>query len=171
MTTIIYHDGWFAWDTQTTWMGRGMTGMEKVFKNGPVTFGVAGQARISDILRHMDVPALRDYEPEFDVRKWIIRELVPAILNAIKEVDAAYVSNSQADTESSVIIWVKGVVGYLSGNLSFVEDESGYYGVGSGSAYALGALWAGADASDAVHAAIYFDLYTGGEVRTLKVTE
>lgn len=171
MTTIVFHANEFGWDTQTTWQGRGMTGKDKVFTNGPVTFGVAGAARMGDILRHMDIPALRDYEPDFDLRKWIVRDLVPAILEEAKKVNAAEVLNSQADIESSVIFHAKGVVGYLSGNLSFVEDESGYYGVGSGADYALGALRSGASVKEAVETAIFFDLYSGGEARVLEVSK
>lgn len=171
MTTIIYHDGTFAWDSQTTWQGRAMNGADKVFVNGAVTFGVAGASRTSGILQYMTVPSIRSYEPNFDIRRWIVRELVPAILTATKEVDAAEVKDYQANVESNIIIHVDGVVGYLSGNLSFVEDVTGYYGVGSGSPYALGALHAGATPKAAVETAIQFDLYSGGEVRTLEVAK
>ncbi len=177
MTTIVYKDGALAWDTQTTWQGRGMTGRDKVFTNGPVTFGVAGLGRVGNILRHMDIPALKEYEPGFDARRWVTRELCPAILAALKEADAAEIVNSQANAEADIIIYVKGdrtpagegLVGYLSSNLSFVEDESGFYGVGSGSPYALGALHRGASAKEAVETAIFFDLYSGGEARELRV--
>lgn len=174
MTTIIaVNDGktvTFGWDSQTTWMGRGMNGVAKVFRNGPVVFGVAGLGRMSDILRFLDVPALREYEPEFDTEHWIVKSLIPAILKAADEAKTTEVINSQANIESSIILAVNGVVGYLSGNLSFVHDDLGIYGVGSGSEFAMGALKAGASVQQAVEIARDLDLYTGGSV-TVKTVE
>lgn len=41
------------------------------------------------------------------------------------------------------------------------------YAYGSGRSFAIGALFAGANAPQSVQAAIYFDAFTGGEVRYL----
>ncbi len=161
----------FGWDSQTTWLGRGMNGGQKVFRNGAVVFGVSGLGRMSDILRFLDVPAIRTYEPDFDTEHWIVTSLVPAILKAASDAQVAEVINAQANTESSVIISVNGVVGYLSGNLSFVTDETGVYGVGSGSDYAIGALRAGASVQKAVEIARELDLYTGGGIAVKTVEE
>lgn len=171
MTTIIAVDGQndikFAWDSQTTWMGRAMTGVVKVFENGPVIFGVAGSARGADVLRHMSVPDRREYEPDFDNERWIVTKLVPAIIEEFRDVSAA--DPGQFDAETSVILSVGGEVGYLASNMSFVKDATGTYAVGSGSPYALGALSAGANPKKAVEIARDWDLYTGGEVETKTV--
>lgn len=175
MTTIIaVHDEKgtkFAWDSQTTWQGRGMTGADKVFRNGPVVFGAAGSARTLDVLKYMDIPSRDEHNPAYDTERWVIRKLVPAIVKELKDVGAAYISDSQVDTEGSLIIAVDDVVGYLSSNLAFVQEGHGLYGVGSGSAYALGALAAGLSPKKAVQVAAAFDLYTGGDVRSKTVKE
>lgn len=101
--------------------------------------------------------------------KWIVKILVPAIIKEMKSVDAGFMENGQISSESTVLIAVDGEVGELGGDFSFVQDETGVYGVGSGSAYALGALGAGASPKQAVQIAGFFDLYTNQDVRTLKI--
>lgn len=171
MTTIIAVENdkgvTFAWDTQTTWMGRSMTGAAKVFANGPVTFGAAGSARSGDILKHMSIPDRKEYEPGFDNKHWVIRTLIPAIIREFKDVDAG--DTGPFDSDGHVIISVGGLTGYLSANMAFVTDEKGLYAVGSGSPYALGALSAGANPKKAVEIAKEWDLYTGGEIQTLTI--
>lgn len=170
MTTIVYRDGEFAWDTQTTWI-RAHFGSVKVFTNGGVTFGVSGKARTSDVLEFLDIPNRNTFDPNYDVRKWVITELVPAINSGLKSVGALEEVSGVSDTGSAVIISVDGLSGYLSGDGSFVQDDSGVLGVGSGSKYALGAIYAGASLEEAVTIATKLDMYSGGEIRTMKVGE
>lgn len=157
----------FAWDSQTTWQGRAMLGSEKVFHNGPVVFGVGGSARASDILKHMSIPDRKDYEPGFSNESWIVTSLVPAIIKEFKDLGAT--DAGSFDSEAHCIIAVGGEVGYLSSDLCFVEDETGTYAIGSGSAYALGALTAGASPKKSVEIARQWDLYTGGTIKEMTV--
>jgi ATP-dependent protease HslVU (ClpYQ) peptidase subunit len=171
MTTIIAQqnekgDIRFAWDSQVSYGHRHMVGHEKVFKNGPVTFGVSGTVRTSDILKHMTIPARGKGK---DTRKWIVNTLVPAIIKELKAVDAGLFEDGQINSESSVIIAVDGQVGVLGGDFAFVQDATGVYGVGSGSHFALGAMGVGASPKQAVQVAGYFDLYTNQDVKTLKI--
>lgn len=169
MTTIVAvkteTDIKFAWDSQVTWQGRAMLGCEKVFDNGPVTFGVAGSGRAGDILKHMDIPGRREYEPDFDNEHWIVTELVPAIVTAFQDVSAGG-EGQPFDVDGHIILAVDGVIGYLASDLCWAEDASGIYAVGSGSDYAIGALEAGASVKKAVEVAVKWDLYSGGEVAT-----
>lgn len=173
MTTIIAVPGEksvrFAWDTQVTSGNRAETGYEKVFQNGPVTFGVAGHLRTSNILRYMNIPDQDKHKKDYDTRKWIVNKLTPAILEAVQKHGASNTYQDKAYTNGSAIIHVDGVTGYLDSDLSFSESELGAYAVGSGSEYALGALVAGVSPKDSVKVAAALDLYTGGEVRTMKV--
>lgn len=171
MTTIIAAqnekgDIKFAWDSQSTWGNRHFNGSEKVFKNGPVTFGVSGAVRTSDILRHMTIPPRGKSK---DTRKWIVTTLVPAIIKQLKSVDAGIMEDGQIDGNAHMIIAVDGQVGVLANDFCFVQDISGVYGIGSGSSFALGALATGASPKQAVQVAGFFDLYTNQDVKTLKI--
>lgn len=171
MTTIIAQqteDGTirFAWDSQTTYGQRHLVGAEKVFKNGPVTFGVSGTVRTSDILKHMTVPARGKTK---DTRQWIVKTLVPAIIKEMKAVDAGLMEDGQINSESSVILSVDDQVGVLGSDFSFVQDATGVYGVGSGASFALGAMGVGASPKQAVAMAGFFDIYTNQNMKTLKI--
>ena len=170
MTTVVYRDGVFAWDSQATYQNRGVNGITKVIQNGPVVFGACGTARSLNIIKHMPIPAMREYEPDFDTERWIINTLVPAIRVALVEVNAAEIQHHIVHTGGSFIVSVNGVVGYIDSSLAFFQDDTGLYGIGSGAAYALGAMKAGATPKEAVETAKYFDLYTGGEINTLDLT-
>jgi len=159
----------FAWDTQTTAGHKAINGGDKVFVNGGVVFGVSGTVRTADVLQYMKVP--KRTKADGDTRKWIITKLVPAIISEMKRVDAAYMENGQANTESSTIIAVDDVIGYLGSDLSFVEDALGLYGVGSGSSFAMGAFLGGASLTEAVQVAGILDVYTNMDVRTAKASK
>ena len=98
-----------AWDTQATWRGKGINAGDKVFANSGVIFGVSGTVRTADVLRYMEIP--KRGKNDKDTRKWIITKLVPSIIKSLKEVDAAYMENSQANTESHTILVVDDVIG------------------------------------------------------------
>lgn len=159
----------FAWDTQTTAGNRAKIGDDKVFRNGSVVFGVAGYKRTSNILQYMSVPDQDTHKKDYDTRKWIVTKLIPAVLKAVKDAGAGSTDSDKSYINGHVIVAVDDVVGYLGDDLSFVEDELGAYAIGSGSEFALGALVAGVSPKDSVKVAAALDLYTGGDVRTLKV--
>lgn len=159
----------FAWDSQVTSGVRAKNGIDKVFANGPIVFGVAGTVRTLNILRYMHVPDQEKYRDNYDTRRYIVTKLIPAIIKSLKEVDAAYMADSQVDTESHILVAVDDVVGYIGGDLSFVEDELGVYGVGSGSSFALGAIAVGADEKTALQVAATFDLYTNDDIEVKSV--
>lgn len=160
----------FAWDSQVTYGNRAESGIDKVFANGPVVFGVAGTVRTLNILRYMHVPDQEKYRDNYDTRRYIVTKLIPAMIKALKEVDAAYVEDSQVNNLSSIILSVDDVIGYIGGDFSFTEDDLGAYAVGSGSSFALGALAVGANERTALQVAATFDLYTNDdiEVRSVK---
>jgi hypothetical protein len=68
----------------------------------------------------------------------------------------------------------RGVLFYPDGSVEIFEDVGSicirprYYAFGSGKAEALGAMFAGASAADAVRAAIEHDADTGGDVTVLR---
>ena len=156
----------FGCDSQVSWGGRAHHGVAKVVANGCVTFGFAGSSRILDIMEFMLIPVRAVGVSD---REWIISVFVPAVLRAVKEVDAPRVKDGQVDLEGRVILFVGDTLGYLAGNLSFVGEPSGVLGVGSGADFALGALAAGASVTRAVEIARELDMYTGGDVTTMKV--
>jgi ATP-dependent protease HslVU (ClpYQ) peptidase subunit len=66
------------------------------------------------------------------------------------------------------MISVKGQLFIICSDFTVVQDEEGFYGIGSGGAYAVGALYAGSTPEDAIRTAMKFDVNTGGNIQIMK---
>ncbi len=64
------------------------------------------------------------------------------------------------DTRFTFLLAVGGTVFEISDDFSVGMDSTGYYGIGSGSDYAVGALHAGADMEEALKIAARLDAFT-----------
>lgn len=80
-------------------------------------------------------------------------------------------SRKMPKTSNCECVWVQtdGSVWYYSGRKFSVLDEKTYpyFAIGSGAAFALAAMDAGADAVEAVRIASKRDVWTGGDVQSL----
>lgn len=159
----------FAFDSQVSWGGNKFTSGPKVFTNGIVTFGTSGAVRDGDILEHVLVVPPFKKKDRKNTERWVVRKLIPAILEALDSGRQLETRNSQAKTESHLIIAVNGFLGALATDNSVVLHHEPYVAVGSGSDVALGALYAGATPKQAVEIAAKIDAGTGGKINTLKV--
>lgn len=56
-------------------------------------------------------------------------------------------------------------------SVSWAPLDAPFHAVGSGAAYAIGAMAQGATAEEAVAIACRFDIYSGGRIRTLRLAE
>ena len=169
MTTIVMReredDVKIAYDSQCTGpYGADELEFSKVFTNGELVFGVSGAVRDGNILRFADLP-----QPDFNRRAegsrvdcWVTNQLIPAILTALGDQKAVDVSDGRVSTSNSSLVVVAGRVYRIGHDGSWVRSTNGYYAVGSGADYALGALAAGTGLVKAIKAAAHHDPYTGG---------
>lgn len=71
---------------------------------------------------------------------------------------------------SCIIIDRRGIIrSYESGSTTSMRIVEKYVSIGSGSSVALGAMFAGANAKDAIKASIKYDAYTSGPIKTLRL--
>lgn len=165
MTTIIFKESKkgnvkVAYDSCVT-MGSRTEELEfdKVFVNAGHVFGVAGALRDSNIIRYADLPPIPD--EEWDIDRWVVKKLVPALINALSTSYAAEYSNQQLSTENRSLVAVRGRVYEIGHDMSVCRNTDGIYVVGSGSAYVYGALGAGASIALALAVAAEYDQGTG----------
>ena len=152
----------FGADSRTTTGGRPIRdSTSKIFTNDGITFAGSGSARVCDVVRFMDIPARRTYEPEWSLDHWIHRTFVPAIRNALTEEQCVPVVDSEVSTESLLLFSVEGRLFELHSDLAILENFDGVFARGSGGAFALGALSAGASVEDALRIAATHDIYSG----------
>ena len=140
MTTIAYKDGVIAYDSQVT-RGEIITydDYEKRVDHKGVTFVLTGSVSDFDAL----VSVYFGAKPEGPI-----------------DCTAMVVNNGK--------VWIFAVCNE-SGPWSFLVVMDQPYAIGSGLAYALGAMDMGADAERAVQAAAKRDTATGGRIRTLRI--
>lgn len=171
MTTVVAvernGDVEFAADSQVSagWR-KSPNSFTKVFSNNGVVFGFAGSVRIANLLKWFDCPEPPKSKKVDDLERWLVRNLVPALSRALDDALALRVDSNEADTSSLILVAVNGRCFELSGDFSVVREGSGRYAIGSGQAYALGALTAGATPIEAVKIAASFDAFTGGKVQS-----
>lgn len=141
MTTIAYKDGIIAGDGRVTADGHiTCENLVKIVATKSHLAGVCGAA---------------DYAKRF--LEWVKggcnEKAIPKTAN-----------NTTGDIEGMVIDSNGNVTFYGRDMLPLNIGKVQFHAIGSGSAYALGAMAAGADAVEAIRIAIKYDAYSGGRV-------
>jgi len=171
MTTIIgIQHSWgsvMAADSQITWgeMPCNSFGVDKITTNNGYNIGVAGEGRTGDIITSVWNPPKRI--PNGDLYKFMINSVIPSLRKTLIE-NGWKEAESGKDNDLDIMISVKGQLFIICSDFTVVQDEEGFYGIGSGGAYAVGALYAGSTPEDAIRTAMKFDVNTGGNIQIMK---
>lgn len=149
MTTITYRDGVMASDSQAS-MGDTIIGeTQKIFKIRGHLVGFSGTARLVSIARQWMEENLPELNP------W------PNFLE--HEPDGG-----------SIRCWLvtpKGKIFRYEDKAACWGAEAPYVAGGSGCDFALGAMAMGATAVQGIKAAIAHDVYSGGPIKTIRLTK
>ena len=166
MTTIVSvqsDDGvLFGADSQVTASnGRkySATRMVKITQRNDYIIAGSGECAPCDIAQHIWIPPKPTVKDKKDLYHFMIASVVPSLKQCFKDND--YKVNADDDeTAFSFLIAVCGEVFEIADDFSISLDDSGFYGVGSGSGYAIGALNAGATVEQALTIAAKNDAFT-----------
>lgn len=146
MTTVAYRKGILAADSKTTADGTSVCRATKIRKVDGCLIGGCGN---------------------LDLVHWFLKNFKIDVLTG--KIKLAITINEKDEFEG-IIVDPKGKVFYYSEKcLVTPVKDYGYYSIGSGSTIALGAMYAGANAREAVMAAIKFDIHTGGPIKTVRL--
>lgn len=184
MTTIaaIQGDTWavVAYDSRITEDSRMFTlpgRGGKVAQNGPYLLGAAGDLRAINLLHHVfRPPAPPAQERGEKLDKFMSSKFIPALKSCFD--DAQYGEKGAQD--SSVLAAVNGTVYEIGSNYEWCHDQRGIYAIGTGGAYALGALYQSNDGrkkksltiarsslKSALAIAASLDVSTGGNIHVI----
>lgn len=138
--------------------------VDKVIRNGEITFAAAGYLRTIQILAYgkFVVPPVTDGAAAID--RYVSLELIPAIVKAFTDS-----GEKEALEYSQLLVALRGRVYSVGGDGSWLRNKNGFYAVGSGANYALGALEAGATPKKAVKIAAQYDAGTNKDVREVSL--
>jgi ATP-dependent protease HslVU (ClpYQ) peptidase subunit len=137
--------------------------MVKISNRGPYIIAGSGECAPCDIAQHIWVPPTPTSKDYDDLYHFMIAKVVPSLKNAFKEQEYKWnEADEDGETKFAFLIAVGGEVFELADDMSICLDSKGFYGVGSGSSYAIGALNAGATIKESLDIAASNDAYTSG---------
>jgi ATP-dependent protease HslVU (ClpYQ) peptidase subunit len=122
-------------------------GMSKVTTNGKYLLGAAGDVRAINLIQHAFVPPT----PSTNLRGkkldgFITTKFIPALRACFDEHGYSTADGDrkthQAEQNSTVVAVVNGTIYVVESDYSWASDQNGIYALGTGSAYALGAIHA-----------------------------
>lgn len=166
MTTIIAVQGKdgvrFGADAQVT-SGNGRIArhpqMTKITERGQYVIAGSGECAPCDIAQHIWEPPVPKASDHADIYHFMIAKVVPSLKACFKEQEYKWYEEDE-ETKFAFLIALGGQVFELADDMSISLDSNGFYGVGSGSSYAIGALCAGATIEEALKIAARNDAYT-----------
>jgi len=133
--------------------------MVKITARSPYIIAGAGECAPCDIAQHIwqpPVPKTSDYK---DLYHFMISKVIPSLKLCFKENEYKWDTEDE-ETKFAFLVAIGGQVFEISDDMSVCLDGRGFYGIGSGSDYALGALASGADIKQALRIASDYDAYT-----------
>lgn len=153
-------------DSQTTSGDRPYTSKHtpKITIIGEYMIAAAGQGLATDVLmHHWKPPSMRTSATEY---LHMVRDVVPSIRAAFNKHEVTFTG----DESFQALIAMHGQLFEIASDYTVLVRDDGYYAIGSGASYALGALHMGATVEEALEVAELNDIYTSGPmvVRTMR---
>ncbi len=109
----------------------------KIFRNGPALIGFSNSFRMGQLLRFaLHVPSMR---PDTDALDWIVREVVPAAREALRDGGFSEVREN-VETGAGFLVAAYGRLFHVEEDFHVGETLDGFDAIGCGGPYALGAL-------------------------------
>jgi ATP-dependent protease HslVU (ClpYQ) peptidase subunit len=135
--------------------------MVKISERGDFIIAGSGEVGACDIAQHIWIPPKPTATDLKDIYHFMISKVAPSLKKTFKEQDYKWnEADENGEGKFSFLISVGGEVFEIADDMSVCMDSKGFYGVGSGSNYAIGALSAGATIEKALQIAMDNDAYT-----------
>jgi ATP-dependent protease HslVU (ClpYQ) peptidase subunit len=136
--------------------------MVKVSKRGQYLIAGAGEVQPCDVAQHIWIPPKPTKEQLKNTYHFMIAEVMPSLRKCLSENGYNFAEETPNDAEYRFcfLIVLNGQIFDVSDDLSVTIRSDGYYGIGSGAKYAIGALYAGATPRKALDIAATNDVYT-----------
>jgi ATP-dependent protease HslVU (ClpYQ) peptidase subunit len=152
----------FGADSQTT-SSDGRTSnhpkMVKITERGEFLIAGSGECAPCDIAQHIWIPPTPTVKDWNDLYHFMIAKVVPSLKACFKENEYKWDSDDD-EAKFSFLVAIGGEIFEIADDFSVCLDSKGFYGVGSGSGYAIGALSAGATIEKALQISADNDAYT-----------
>lgn len=141
--------------------------MEKISRVGELWVAGAGNSGACDVIQNTWVPPR--IPKDADVYKYIMSHMIPSMKATLDKYGVKYDSSEDPDKDNSsdFVVGINKQL-YIISDWAVLRSDTGIYGIGSGSAYGIGALSAGASIRKAMQIACQWDVNSGGSVQIVK---
>ena len=122
-----------------------ITARKKLWKAGEFGFATCGSIRMSQILKyHLDLPGTPSPKASVALRdQWMVREFIPAVRTVMEENAFLHTEKGiEGISGGSFLVAWRGKLYSIYGDLQVAREINGVNALGSGYAYAHGALHA-----------------------------
>jgi ATP-dependent protease HslVU (ClpYQ) peptidase subunit len=137
--------------------------MVKISERGGYLIAGAGEVAACDIAQHIWEPPTPTASDKKDLYHFMIATVIPSLKKAFKDNDYKWdKEDGDEETKFAFLIAVEGEVFDIADDFAVCLDDKGFYGIGSGSSLAIGALRTGSTIKDALEIAADIDPYTAG---------
>lgn len=136
--------------------------MQKISRVGDLWIAGAGDATVCDTLQHMWTPPKMPKEID-NPYLLMVKEIAPSMKWAAEKSGI----KTEKDEDYEFIVGVANRVFVVTG-WAVLASEAGIYGIGTGAAYGIGALAAGAKIEKALAIAGKYDVNTGGRTQIVR---
>jgi ATP-dependent protease HslVU (ClpYQ) peptidase subunit len=134
--------------------------MVKVVTNGNFIIGAAGDVRALQVILHTWKPPMAVAKDKDNLFQFMISKVVPSLKKQLNDYGLLDTKSPDKDFELYVLIAYNGNIFEIDSDFAVSRSDSGYYGIGTGGDYALGALYAGATPEQAASIAALNDSKT-----------
>jgi ATP-dependent protease HslVU (ClpYQ) peptidase subunit len=141
--------------------------MEKISKRNGYLIAGSGDSQPCDVLQHIFIPPIPTLAEKKDLYHFMIAKFVPAMRDCLDENGWKKEENDK-DAGFNMLFAFDGELFDIGDDFSVLLNNDGIYGVGAGSPYAIGALYAGATVEQALNIAASNDIYTSGPFQIIK---
>ena len=137
--------------------------LAKISKRGNYLVAGAGEAFPCDVAQHLWTPPTPTDKDMKDLYHFMIVKTVPSLRKCL--LDHGFNFEEDKGSEEyrfQFLISINGTLFSIDDDLAVAMRSDGIYAIGSGAKYAVGAMYAGADAMEAIKIAAANDAWTSG---------
>lgn len=130
--------------------------MVKVVERGSYIIGGAGNYRALQVVLHGWQPPLVTAKAKINLYEFVINKVIPTLKTTLTEAGVDFNKTSDDDDdkfELNLLIGINGTIFEIDSDFAVGMNSTGFYGIGSGGDFAVGALHAGTTMLDAMRIA------------------
>ena len=133
--------------------------MKKISERGNFLIAGSGEVLPCDVAQHIWEPPVPTKQDRQDLYHFMIVKVMPSLRKCLSS-NGFNFDEPKTDQRFQFLIAICGEIFDIDDDLSVTRNADGVYATGSGAAYAMGALYAGADAYEAMEIASKISAFT-----------